>query len=218
MSLVQPSGSDKLLHILCSPHIRTAVLRYAGTHRVRLHYVHSYTPFGFSLVSRATEIRLGKARRVGSIQQSPPELGILHLPISCADNRLVKSGIDCSLLPVCYTVCLCPPQEALVLISSLLPAAMLRSHDLLAKNANDWRSSVTSIFRFHCKMEELLITCPKFGDCLLSTLRFAVEDNTGRPCRQLHVISRGDPSPCFFGQISRKRLEVTNRLKKAAAG
>jgi hypothetical protein len=125
MSLVQPSGSDKLLHILCSPHIRTAVLRYAGSHRVRLHCVHSYTPFGFSLVSRATEIRLGKARRVGSIQRSPPELGILHLPISCAGNHLVKSGIDCSLLPVCYTVCLCPPQGALVLISSLLPAAML---------------------------------------------------------------------------------------------
>ena len=123
MNLVQPSRSDKLLHILCSPHIRTAVLRYAGTHRVRLHCVHSYTPFGFSLVSRATEIRSGKAHRVGSIQRSPPELGILHLPISCAGNRLVKSGIDCSLLPVCYTVCLCPPQEALMLIS-LLPAAI----------------------------------------------------------------------------------------------
>ena len=215
MSLVQPSGSDKLLHILCSPHIRTAVLCYAGTHRVRLHCVHSYTPFGFSLVSRATEIRLGKARRVGSIQQSPPELGILHLPISCADNRLVKSGIDCSLLPVCYTVCLCPPQEALMLVSSLLPAAMLRSHDLLTKNANDWRSSVTSIFRFHYKMEELLITCPKFGDCLLSISAVCC----GRQHRAaLPPPSRGDPSPSFFGQISRKRLEVTNRLKKTAAG
>jgi hypothetical protein len=136
MSLVQSSGSDKLLHILCSPHIRPAVLRYAGTHRVRLHCIHSYTPFGFSLVSRATEIRSGKARRVGSIQRSSPELGILHLSIGCAGNRLVKSGIDYSLLPVCYTEFLCPPQEALMLIS-LLPAAILRSHDLLAKNTND---------------------------------------------------------------------------------
>jgi hypothetical protein len=116
MSLVQPSESDKLLHILCSPHIRTAVLRYAGTHRARLHCIHSYTPFGFSLVSRATEIRSGKARRVGSIQRSPLELDILRLPISCAGNRLVKSGIDCSPLPACYTVCFCPPQEALMLI------------------------------------------------------------------------------------------------------
>jgi hypothetical protein len=136
MSLVQSSGSDKLLHILCSPHIRPAVLRYAGTHRVRLHCIHSYTPFGFSLVSRATEIRSGKARRVGSIQRSSPELGTLHLSIGCAGNRLVKSGIDYSLLPVCYTEFLCPPQEALMLIS-LLPAAIRRNHDLLAKNTND---------------------------------------------------------------------------------
>lgn len=145
MSLVQPSGSDDLLHILCSPHIRTAVLRYAGTHRVRLHCVHSYTPFEFSLVSRATEIRSGKARHVGSIQRPPPELGILHLPISCADNRLVKSGIDCSLLPVCYTVCLCPPQEALMLIN-LLPAAMLRSHAIYLPRTQTIRGLLSRVF------------------------------------------------------------------------
>ena len=63
------------------------------------------------------------------------------------------------------------------MLISMLPAEMLRSHDLLAKNANDWRSSVTSIFRFHCKTEELLLTCPKFGDCLLS-MWFAVEDKS----------------------------------------
>jgi hypothetical protein len=63
------------------------------------------------------------------------------------------------------------------MLINLLPAAKL-SHGILAKNANDWRSSVTSIFRFHCKMEELLLTYPKFGDCLLSTLWFALKDNT----------------------------------------
>jgi hypothetical protein len=60
------------------------------------------------------------------------------------------------------------------MLISLRSAAMLRSHNLLAKNANNWRSSVTSILRFHCKIEELLITCPMFGDFLLSTLRPAV--------------------------------------------
>jgi len=65
-------------------------------------------------------------------------------------------------------------------------------------------------------MEELLITCPKFGECFAFPLcGFVVEDNTGGPCRQLQ---RGDPSPSFSGQISRKRLEATNKLKKAAAG
>jgi hypothetical protein len=67
-------------------------------------------------------------------------------------------------------------------------------------------------------MEELLITCPKFGRMfqLLSALRFAVEDNTGRPYHRLHVVSRAaTPHKVSLGQIS---LEVTNRLKKAAAG
>jgi hypothetical protein len=68
-------------------------------------------------------------------------------------------------------------------------------------------------------MEELLITFPKFGDYLHSTLRFVVEDNTGRALPPAsRRFSLGNPSPSFFGQISRKRPEVTNRPKKAAAG
>ena len=193
MSLMQPSRSDKLLHILCSPHIRTAVLRYAGTHRVRLHCVHSYTPFGFSLVSRAIEIRSGKARRVGSIQRSPLELGIPHYSISCAGNRLMKSGIDCSLLPVSYTVCLCPPQEVLMLIS-LLPAAiaLVRS-------------------RFTCQERKRLeVFCheyyfpipfvPSLATVCCFPLRGLLWKTTpGGLARHPHVVSRAaNPSPKFL--------------------
>jgi hypothetical protein len=101
-----------------------------------------------------TEIRSGKVRRVGSIQQSRPEPGILHFSISSAGSRQVKSGIDCSLLRVCNTGCLCPPQEALVfdfvLVSNTVRKVTISG---LAKNANDQWSSVTSggttLFRLH---------------------------------------------------------------------
>ena len=104
MSLVQPSGSDKLLHILYSPHIRTAVQHYAGTHRVRLHCVHSYTPLNFLSYQGRQKFDREKPAASEVFNDLLPELGILHFSIGCADDRLVKSGIDCSLLPVCYSV------------------------------------------------------------------------------------------------------------------
>jgi hypothetical protein len=89
---------------------------------------------------------------------------------------------------------------------------MRRSHDLLAKDANDWRSSVTSgtIFRFHRKMEELLIACPKFGDCLLSTPWFAV--------RRQHQAVIAASSTSFLARRPLTKFLRQISLKKAATG